>query len=119
MNMNNWGRIGVFDLETTGLDPDVDRVFLIALRTPEGEHELLEAAADDDAGRFAARVGIDDMNSLHDCTRHPLSLLSHRNLRAGRDALMNDRQHLFALFALDRQTGGAHPLRAEAALLNA
>lgn len=36
------------DLETTGLDPDVDRIFLIALGGPRGEHELLEAEADTD-----------------------------------------------------------------------
>jgi DNA polymerase, archaea type len=32
-----------FDLETTGLDPDRDRIFLVAVRTPEGETLLLEA----------------------------------------------------------------------------
>jgi DNA polymerase elongation subunit (family B) len=37
------------DLETTGLDPDVDRVFMAAVRGPAGEHILLEAEADDDA----------------------------------------------------------------------
>jgi DNA polymerase I len=41
-----------FDLETTGLDPEVDRIFLIALRTPRGEVEILEArAATDGAER--------------------------------------------------------------------
>jgi DNA polymerase I len=38
-----------FDLETTGLDPRVDRIFLIALRGPDGEAESLEARGDDDA----------------------------------------------------------------------
>jgi DNA polymerase elongation subunit (family B) len=37
------------DLETTGLDPDIDRIFLVAVRGPAGEHRLLEAAADTDA----------------------------------------------------------------------
>ncbi|HTE49875.1 MAG TPA: DNA polymerase domain-containing protein [Kofleriaceae bacterium] len=37
------------DLETTGLDPDVDRVFLIAVRGTSGEVDLLEAAGTDDA----------------------------------------------------------------------
>ncbi len=34
------------DLETTGLDPERDRVFLIAVRTPEGRAFVLEAAGD-------------------------------------------------------------------------
>lgn len=38
------------DLETTGLDPDIDRIFLIAVRGPRGEHELLEAPSDTDDG---------------------------------------------------------------------
>src|SRR6185437_12560533 len=32
-----------FDLETTGLNPDRDRIFLIAVRYPSGETETLEA----------------------------------------------------------------------------
>jgi DNA polymerase elongation subunit (family B) len=39
-----------FDLETTGLDPAHDRVFLIAVRLPSGETRLLEAPTLDDAG---------------------------------------------------------------------
>ncbi len=39
-----------FDLETTGLDPDIDRIFLIAVRGPAGEHELLESPSDSDDG---------------------------------------------------------------------
>jgi DNA polymerase, archaea type len=34
-----------FDLETTGLDPEHDRIFLAALRDPEGRTTLLEAPA--------------------------------------------------------------------------
>lgn len=36
-----------FDLETTGLDPARDRIFMIAVRDPEGRVEILEAAGDD------------------------------------------------------------------------
>lgn len=36
------------DLETTGLDPDTDRVFLAALRDPEGRARVLEASGDGD-----------------------------------------------------------------------
>ncbi len=42
-----------FDLETTGLDPERDRIFLIALRAPDGAPEVLEAASLDDAGEAA------------------------------------------------------------------
>ncbi len=37
-----------FDIETTGLDPKHSRVFLIALRDPEGPVHSLEATGDDD-----------------------------------------------------------------------
>lgn len=38
-----------FDLETTGLDPARDRVFMIAVRDPEGQTEILEARDGSDA----------------------------------------------------------------------
>lgn len=38
-----------FDLETTGLDPEVDRVFMVAVRAPNDDVTLLEADGDDDA----------------------------------------------------------------------
>jgi DNA polymerase elongation subunit (family B) len=38
------------DLETTGLDPDAERIFLVAVRDPAGQAHLIEAASDDDAG---------------------------------------------------------------------
>ncbi|MET0342115.1 MAG: DNA polymerase domain-containing protein [Polyangiales bacterium] len=41
------------DLETTGLDPSRDRVFLVALRGPDGQSEVLEADAQGDAGEAA------------------------------------------------------------------
>jgi len=37
-----------FDLETTGLDPERSRIFLVALRGPDGKEETLEAAGDGD-----------------------------------------------------------------------
>jgi DNA polymerase, archaea type len=51
-----------FDLETSGLDPERNRIFLVALRGPDGAVELLEAGTPDAAGeadmirRFAQRV---------------------------------------------------------------
>ena len=38
-----------FDLETTGLDPARDRIFLVAVRDPDGATEMLEARGDGDA----------------------------------------------------------------------
>jgi DNA polymerase, archaea type len=42
-----------FDLETTGLDPQRDRIFMVAVRDPGGSTELLEAPSEDDAGEAA------------------------------------------------------------------
>ena len=39
-----------FDLETTGLDPERDRIFLVAIRDPTGATEILEALNGDDSG---------------------------------------------------------------------
>ena len=38
-----------FDLETTGLDPRRDRIFMVAVRHPDGRGEVLEANGEDDA----------------------------------------------------------------------
>ena len=42
-----------FDLETTGLNPDRDRIFMIAVRYPSGETDTLEAPCDGNAGEAA------------------------------------------------------------------
>jgi DNA polymerase, archaea type len=42
-----------FDLETTGLNPNRDRIFLIAVRDPSGETDTLEAPSEGDAGEAA------------------------------------------------------------------
>ncbi|HEY8311448.1 MAG TPA: DNA polymerase domain-containing protein [Gemmatimonadaceae bacterium] len=39
-----------FDLETTGLDARRDRIFMISVRYPAGDTEVLEAGSDDDLG---------------------------------------------------------------------
>ncbi|HVV88822.1 MAG TPA: 3'-5' exonuclease, partial [Kofleriaceae bacterium] len=45
------------DLETTGLDPEADRIFLVAVRFPDGATEVIEApAAGDEAALIAALV---------------------------------------------------------------
>ena len=42
-----------FDLETTGLNPECDRIFMIAVRYPSGATETLEAPIDGNAGEAA------------------------------------------------------------------
>ncbi|HYQ16259.1 MAG TPA: ribonuclease H-like domain-containing protein, partial [Polyangiaceae bacterium] len=65
-----------FDLETTGLDPDVDRIFMVAVRGPSGEHEVLEAAGDDDAAeaqllqRLAACIAAFDPDVIENHNLH-------------------------------------------------
>jgi DNA polymerase I len=45
-----------FDLETTGLDADRDRIFLIAVRAPDGRTTLLEAASPDGEAELIRRL---------------------------------------------------------------
>lgn len=54
------------DLETTGLDPERARIFLVALRTPDGEVELLESEAPDDAGEARLIESLVRRIRLHD-----------------------------------------------------
>jgi DNA polymerase I len=69
-----------FDLETTGLDPDRDRIFLVAVRSTDGSTEVLEAGAADDAReadlilRFAARVRSADPDVLENHNLHGFDL---------------------------------------------
>jgi DNA polymerase elongation subunit (family B) len=42
-----------FDLETTGLNPDRDRIFMIAVREPSGATATLEVPSDGSAGEAA------------------------------------------------------------------
>jgi DNA polymerase elongation subunit (family B) len=69
-----------FDLETTGLDPDRDRVFLIALRDPDGRVRLLEADGDGDAAeasliaRLVAEVRAADPDVIENHNLHGFDL---------------------------------------------
>lgn len=69
-----------FDLETTGLDPERERIFLIALRDPEGTRELLEITEINDAGeaellrRFAARLVQHDPDVIENHNLHGFDL---------------------------------------------
>jgi DNA polymerase, archaea type len=69
-----------FDLETTGLDPERDRIFLISLRDGTGGTELLEAPAAGDSGeaeliaRFAERVRAIDPDLIENHNLHGFDL---------------------------------------------
>ena len=69
-----------FDLETTGLDPARDRIFLIAVRDPAGVTELLEAPSDDEAGeaeliaRLVARIRAVDPDVIENHNLHGFDL---------------------------------------------
>jgi len=77
-----------FDLETTGLDPTRDRIFLIAVRDPSGTVELLESRAPDDNAAEAelirtlvARVQAADPDVIENHNLHGFDLpfLSRRS----------------------------------------
>jgi DNA polymerase elongation subunit (family B) len=69
-----------FDLETTGLDPDHDRIFMIAVRDPSGATELLEAQGEGDAAeaelirRLVARVQAADPDVIENHNLHGFDL---------------------------------------------
>ncbi|WP_407667377.1 DNA polymerase domain-containing protein [Myxococcus dinghuensis] len=69
-----------FDLETTGLDPGKDRVFLIAVRGPGGGSEVLEAHGEGDAAeadlltRFVERVRALDPDVIENHNLHGFDL---------------------------------------------
>jgi DNA polymerase I len=69
-----------FDLETTGLDPEHDRIFLIAIADTRGTRATLEAASQDDAAeadlirRFAARVRELDPDVIENHNLHGFDL---------------------------------------------
>lgn len=80
-----------FDLETTGLDPEHNRVFLVALRGPDGRSETLEAAeATDEAESDLIRRLCEKVRSLdpdvienHNLHGFDLPFLARRAERLG------------------------------------
>lgn len=80
-----------FDLETTGLDPSVHRIFMIAVRDPLGNTELLEAGGDGDEAeanlirRLVAKVQAADPDVIENHNLHGFDLpfLSRRADRLG------------------------------------
>ncbi len=69
-----------FDLETTGLDPERDRIFMIAVRDPAGATEVLEARGDDRAAeadlirRLVAKVQAADPDVIENHNLHGFDL---------------------------------------------
>jgi DNA polymerase, archaea type len=80
-----------FDLETTGLDPAKDRIFLVAVRDPDGRAETLEVAQPGDAGeadllrRLVARIREADPDVVENHNLHGFDLpfLDQRAKRLG------------------------------------
>jgi hypothetical protein len=69
-----------FDLETGGLDPSRDRIFMIAVRGPEGATEILEASGSGDAAeaelirRLVACVQRNDPDVIENHNLHGFDL---------------------------------------------
>ena len=69
-----------FDLETTGLDPRTNRIFMISLRYHGGATEVLEASGEDDAAeaelirRLAASVQVADPDVIENHNLHGFDL---------------------------------------------
>lgn len=69
-----------FDLETTGLDPDRNRIFMVAIRDPLGRVELLEASDATDAAeadlmrRLVSRIRTADPDVIENHNLHGFDL---------------------------------------------
>ena len=76
-----------FDLETTGLDPERDRIFMIAVRDPSGATEVLESASEADLIRqLVAKVRAADPDVIENHNLHGFDLpfLQHSRANPGR-----------------------------------
>lgn len=69
-----------FDLETTGLDPSTDRIFMVSVRGPTGASEVLEAHGTDDAAeadlirRLVATIRAADPDVIENHNLHGFDL---------------------------------------------
>ena len=64
-----------FDLETTGLDPERDRIFMIAVRDPSGATEVLESASEADLIRqLVSKVRAADPDVIENHNLHGFDL---------------------------------------------
>src|SRR3569623_1290894 len=86
------------DLETTGLDPDRDRIFLIAVRDPEGRVELLEGAEPELIARLVERVRASDPDVLENHALHGFAMAFGISTD-DRELIRGDRIH--AVYATD------------------
>ena len=80
-----------FDLETTGLNPEHSRMFMVSVRYPDGSTEVLEAPQRGDAGeaelirQLMARIEAADPDVIENHNLHGFDLpfLDHRARRVG------------------------------------
>jgi DNA polymerase elongation subunit (family B) len=80
-----------FDLETTGLDAATDRIFMVAVRTPDGATHVLESAGDDDRDEadlirrlvLAVAAADPDVIENHNLHGFDLPFLARRARRLG------------------------------------
>ncbi len=80
-----------FDLETTGLDPERDRIFMIAVRNPAGVAQVIEARGEGDAAeagliaRLVALIQAEDPDVIENHNLHGFDLpfLATRARRLG------------------------------------
>src|SRR6185436_20445420 len=80
-----------FDLETTGLDPARDRIFMVAVREPSGATRVLEIERGGDAGEAdlirrlvkAVREADPDVIENHNLHGFDLPFLARRASRVG------------------------------------
>ena len=69
-----------FDLETTGLDPEQHRIFMVAVRDPTGATEIIEVRGDDDAAeadliaRLVTRISEIDPDVIENHNLHGFDL---------------------------------------------
>jgi DNA polymerase, archaea type len=69
-----------FDLETTGLEPRLNRIFMISIRYHTGDTEVLETTSDDDAAeadlirRLVERVRVADPDVIENHNLHGFDL---------------------------------------------
>jgi DNA polymerase I len=108
-----------FDLETTGLDPRYCRIFMIAVRDPDGRSELLEASDATDAGeadliqRLVDRIALADPDVIENHNLHGFDLpfLNRRartlgvRLMLGRNGMPGIRQRAARRGAIDENDG--------------